>query len=255
MIDTSCRRLAEAVCVVTGGGSGAGRAIATRLAAEGARVVVLDSDVASGREAEQAISKPTAPGEAKFVRASVSEEAAVRGVMHAVADEWGGIDGVVTTPAASTDTSLLDVSEEQGDWGVDATRSGVFFCTKHAAPILADGGGSILNVVSTTAQKRPTAAAAEVTTTPACEGAEHGLFAFTRGSAIELSESGIRVNSLSLTRRGEAMNQEEDADGSGPMWWQAPEQEAAAPAAAYLLSDDAALVTGMNLPVGGGASL
>lgn len=205
MIDTSCRRLGEAVCIVTGGGGEIGRAIATRLAAEGARVVVLDSDVASSREAEQAINKATSPGEAKFVRASVSEEAAVKGVMHAVAGEWGGIDGLVTTRTASTDTDLLELSEDERGWRVDATLSDVLFCTKHAAPILADGGGSIVNVVGTTAAKTPTDAATEGTTATASKSTEHGLFAFTRQSALEFSGAGIRVNSLSFAGRSEAL--------------------------------------------------
>jgi NAD(P)-dependent dehydrogenase (short-subunit alcohol dehydrogenase family) len=246
MSDTSCRRLAEQVCIVTGGGGEIGGAISRRLAAEGARVVVLDSDVAAGREAERAINEADLPGEAKFVRASVTDEAAVKGIMHAVEAEWNRIDGLVNAVASPVDAGLLELSEDEWDQTFAATLKVTFFCTKHAVPAMASGG-AIVNVVPASASESEMGAATE--------SIASGLRTFTRRSAVELSASDIRANSLSLARDTTA---EREKDGRGEeslLERTGTGADCVAAGAAYLLSDDASFVTGVDLPVDGGASL
>lgn len=244
MSDTSCRRLTDDVCVVTGAGRDVGRGIAHRLAAEGARVALVEGDEERGRAVEGALDESDHPGEAKFVRADITDEAAVKGVVHAVADEWGGIDGLVnaateTATAETADGNVLETGEREWDRALAVTLKSAFFCTKHAAPIMAGDGGAIVNVASTSPRGTTAGTVAHST-------AEGGLRSFTRQTASDLAAYDVRVNTLSLIR---ASGVEDDEDRSGES-----DVDACAAAAAYLLSDDADGVTGIDLPVGGGTT-
>lgn len=266
MTDTSCRRFTDDVCIVAGAGRDISRGIAERLAAEGARVVIVEDDVDHGRAVEAAIDDADSPGEAKFVRASLTDEAAVKGVMHAVADEWGGIDGLVNSAVDATNESVLDVSEDELDRVFAATLKSAVFCTKHAAPIMAEGdGGAIVNVAG---------GHRGVAETVAYCTAASGLLNFTRQTAVDLAEYDVRVNSLSPARFRDAVAHEEsaggdsfsggdrpgegnvpgNADAGGALRGRVGEPEDYAAAVAYLLSEDADFVTGIELPVDGGAS-
>lgn len=264
MSDTSCRRLTDDVCVVTGAGRDVGRGIAHRLAAEGARVVLVDGDEERGWAVEEALDEADYPGEAKFVRADLTDEAAVKGVMHAVADEWGDIDGLVNAAAEAADESVLETSEREWDRALAVTLKSAFFCTKHAAPIMARDGGAIVNVASTSAHGTTAEAVAYCT-------AEGGLRNFTRQTATDLAAYDVRVNTLSPIRAS-GVEDDEDRSGEGdeegvlgrdtagerdirtPRPGRTSDADACAAAAAYLLSDDAEEVTGIELPVDGGAS-
>lgn len=249
MTDTTCQRLTDDVCIVTGAGRNIGRGIAERLAAEGARVVIVDVDDQRGRDAEEAINESERAGEAKFVRADLTDEAAVEGVVHAVEDEWGGIDGLVNNVAYAANKSVLEMSEAEWDRVFAVTLKSAFFCTKHAAPIMADGGGgAIVNVASTSAHRGTPEKAAYCT-------AKSGLLNFTRQTAVDLATHDIRVNTISPTRTGSAVGHEEGGPGRnarGILRGRMGEPEDHAAAAAYLLSDDADFVTGIELPVEGG---
>lgn len=249
MTETTCHRLTDDVCIVTGAGRNIGRGIAERLAAEGARVVIVDVDEESGRDAEAAINEADTPGEAKFVRADLTDEAAVKGVMHAVEDEWGRIDGLVNNVAYAANKSVLEITESEWDRVFAVTLKSAFFCAKHAAPIMADtDGGAIVNVASTSAHRGTSEKVAYCT-------AKSGLLNFTRQTAVDLAEDDIRVNTISPTRTGSAVGHEEGGPGRntrGILRGRMGEPSDHAAAAAYLLSADADFVTGIELPVEGG---
>src|SRR5215217_1937450 len=105
-------RFKDKVCVVSGGGSGIGRAACERFAREGAKVVVVDLKEEHGNETVKAITD--AGGESIFAKADVSNSAEVQAAIKAAVDRWGRIDVIVNDAAIMTFTPVLELAED--DW-------------------------------------------------------------------------------------------------------------------------------------------
>jgi len=142
-------RLKDKVCVVTGGASGIGAAIATAFAAEGAHVVVADLDAARGEPMAAALG-----GRSRFARLDVTQEAQWRDVLDAAASDFGGID-VVVNNAGITGTGDRPHDPEHtdlGDWQrvLHVNLDSVFLGCKHAIRVMRRTGraGSIINMSS-----------------------------------------------------------------------------------------------------------
>src|SRR4051812_24630448 len=103
-------RFKDKVCVVTGGGSGVGRATCERFAAEGARVVVVDVKEEHGNETVKAITR--AGGESLFAKADVSSSAEVQAAIKAAVDKWARIDVIVNDAAMMTFTPILELPDD-----------------------------------------------------------------------------------------------------------------------------------------------
>lgn len=243
------QRLSGKVCIVTGAGRNIGRGMAERFAAEGANVAVVDLDEERGGTTADAINDSDVAGQSRFVQCDLTEEDAVEEMVGAVVDEWGRIDGLVNNVAYSVNKSVLEVTEDEWDQVFAVTLKSAFFCTKHAAPVMAEGGGgAIVNVASTSAHRGTPEKVAYCT-------AKSGILNFTRQTAVDLSEDNIRVNTLSPTRTGGAVGYDEGGPGrhtKGILRGRLGEPHDHAAAAAYLLSDEADFVTGVELPVDGG---
>ena len=143
-------RFASKVYFVTGGGRGIGRAIAKRLADEGARVCIADSDAHAGADAADEYGDRV-----RFERCNVAKEADVRRAITA-AVKWGGrLDGLVNN-AGIADPAIGPVEElalAVWDKYLAANLTGAFLCTKHAIGHLRAHGGSIVNIGSTRAEQ------------------------------------------------------------------------------------------------------
>ncbi|MBW8868773.1 MAG: SDR family oxidoreductase, partial [Acidobacteria bacterium] len=177
-------RFSGKVCVVSGGGSGIGRAACERFAAEGGRVAVVDINDANGESTAQQIGR--SGGEALFAHADVASIEQVKGAIDVTVARWQRIDVIVNDAAMMTFSPILDLPD--GDWDkVMAVnlRSLFLFC-KYGVPHM-KRGSAIVNISSVHAHETTK----NVVPYAASKG---GIEAFTRGFSEELADRRIRIN-------------------------------------------------------------
>jgi NAD(P)-dependent dehydrogenase (short-subunit alcohol dehydrogenase family) len=245
-------RLAGKVVLVTGGTSGIGEAITRRVVAEGAAAVI------GARRAEvgQALADELRAdgGRALFVPTDVRVEADAQALVAAAVAEFGRLDGAVNNAGTVTASGPVQEISAQ-DWAADlaVNLDAVFYGLKHQVPAMRTGG-SIVNNASM-------AAGIGIPGLSPYVAAKHGVVGLTRSVALECAERGVRVNALitgnvdtPLYRRLLGAGPQDDL-GEAPN----PTKRTASPAeiaafVAFLLSDEAAFITGAALPIDGGAT-
>jgi len=237
----------DKVCVVTGGGSGIGRATCERFASEGAKVVVVDLKEEHGNETVKTISD--AGGESIFAKADVSNSAEVQAAIKAAVDKWANIDVIVNDAAMMTFAPILKLADEDWDRVMAVNLRSVFLFCKYGVPHMR-AGASIINISSVHAHETTT----NVVPYASSKG---GMEAFTRGFSEELAPKKIRINCV--------------APGAvdTPMLWSNPnvksgvekvqgsigKPEDIAAAICFLASAEARFITGTTLVVDGGMML
>jgi NAD(P)-dependent dehydrogenase (short-subunit alcohol dehydrogenase family) len=245
-------KLERRVALVTGAGSGIGRAIAARLLEEGTSVAIVEHDRKAGRDAEAELS---ARGHVCFVPCDVADEAAVKRTVAGVV-KWGGrLDLVVNNAgyfgAFETPLEKLKLSEWQRT--LDVNLSAAFLFAKHAARHLRKARGSIINITSTRASMSEPS-------TEAYAASKGGLSSLTHALAISLGPE-IRVNAIApgwiatdawkprrQRRAPKLRKQDHEQHPVGRVG--RPEDIAAC--AVYLASDAASFVTGQVFTIDGG---
>src|SRR4051812_28572025 len=234
-------RFTDKVCLVSGGGSGIGRATCLRFASEGGLVVVVDLNEESGQKTVE-----MAGGTGLFVKADVGNPSDIKAAVDAAIGKWGRIDVLVNNAAVMTFKPVVDLSEADWDKVLGVNLRSVFLFCKHAIPHM-PGGSAIVNVSSVHAHQTTP----NVTPYVASKG---GMEAFSRSLALELGPRKIRVNCVAPG----AINT--------PMLWNNPmvkagkekiegavgEPEDIASAICYLASNEAKFVNGQTLVVDGG---
>jgi NAD(P)-dependent dehydrogenase (short-subunit alcohol dehydrogenase family) len=246
------RRLVERRAIVTGAGAGIGRAIAVRLGAEGARVLVADIDADSAARVARELGAP-----ALGHQVDVTSEDSVAAMVGRAADEWGGLDVFVNNAGVGIAATTPETSEQDWRRVLDVCLTGTFFGIKHAIPAMrAGGGGSIINISST-------AALVGVRDRAAYSAAKGGILALTRAAAIDHVEEGIRVNCIAPGTVDTpwvdriTSGYDDPAAARAAMEARQPHGRLVAPEeiaamAAYLASDEAASVIGAAMIVDGG---
>jgi NAD(P)-dependent dehydrogenase (short-subunit alcohol dehydrogenase family) len=181
-------RLQGKTAIVTGAGSGIGRAIALRFAREGANVVAVDWNAQSLAACAAAIGEEG--GRAAAVHADVSKSGEVQAAVRAAEENYGRLDILVNNAAIQILGRLEETSEEDWDRLQAVNLKGVFLCTKYAIPVLRrSGGGAIVNIASILGLVGDPDLAAYC----AMKG---GVLALTRAAALSYGPEGIRVNAI-----------------------------------------------------------
>jgi NAD(P)-dependent dehydrogenase (short-subunit alcohol dehydrogenase family) len=245
--DPNAGRLAGEVALVTGSTAGLGRAIARRLAAEGATVVV------TGRDPERGAAVAGEVG-GTFLPADLNDEHACTDLVSAAAEAGGALTVLINNAVAEVgDTLVGDLTTEDWEAAFRVNVTAPMWLCRAALPhFRAAGHGSIVNVSSRAADRASPGLAAYV----ASKGA---LNAFTRALAVEGAPDGIRANTVAP---GYVLNERRDADlddarrarVEGMHLLRLATGDDVAAAVAFLASRDAETVTGILLPVDGGST-
>jgi NAD(P)-dependent dehydrogenase (short-subunit alcohol dehydrogenase family) len=257
-------RLKDKVALVTGTSPNIGGGIVEGLAAEGAAIIAVDRVAANAADCARYIEG--AGGRAVGVSCDVDDEAQVAAAVAAGVDAFGKIDVLVNNAAFFNKKGVLTMSLEEWRAQTGVILTGAFLCTKYVAKAMIERGtrGAILNIISTAGHQGEPGNIAYST-------AKCGLLNFTRSAAMELAAHHIRVNSLTPTatdpsesferaaRWGrDSRSPDRSAAAMEPYRKGVPMQKLPAPsdygrAAAFLVSDDALMITGTDLRVDAGA--
>jgi len=245
--------VAGKVALVTGGGSGIGRASALTFAREGAKVVVADVAVEGGEETVRLIQQRG--GEAIFVKTDVSRAAEVEALVARAVQTYGRLDCAhnnagIEGAAATT----IDYAEDAWERVIAINLKGVWLCMKYEIPhLLKQGGGAIVNTASTAGLVGYRGGAAYV-------ASKHGVVGLTKTAALEYTKAGVRVNAVCpgaidtpmmgritghRPQRAERMAASEPVGRMG-------RPEEIAEAVVWLCSEAASFVTGHAMAVDGG---
>lgn len=249
-------QLDSKVVLVTGGGSGIGRAAALALAREGAKVALCcDNNVAGGKEVVAMITE--AGGEALFVRTDITREAEVKNLVDQVVATYGRLDCAFNNAGVLGELgTTTECNETNWDCVVNINLKGVWLCLKYEIPAMIDvGGGTIVNAASTLGL-------VGARNYPAYVATKHGVVGLTRAAALEYAQAKVRVNAVCPGIIHTPMM--EPFIAANPKWeaeriarhpiGRLGTPDDVAGAVVWLCSDAASFVTGMAMPVDGGYS-
>lgn len=246
------------VALVTGAGSGIGRASAMAFAQEGAKVTVADVVVSGGEETVGMIK--AAGGRATFVKADVSDAAEVKALIAETVKIYGRLDFAHNNAGIGFEVkaTTTDTTEETWDRVMGINLKGLWFCMKFEIPeMLKQGGGAIVNTASVAGLIGPPGYSAYV-------ASKHGVIGLTKTAAMEYAKAGIRINAIcpAAVRTPQLERMIGNMIGNDPLIEKhineiqpigrmgRPEEIAAV--VVWLCSDAASLVTGLAMPVDGG---
>jgi len=240
------------VAVITGAGSGIGRATALAFTREGAKVVVADIVVTGGEETVRMIK--AAGGEAIFIKTDVTKAAEVEALIKQTVETYGRLDCAFNNAGIEGEIApTADCTEENWDRVVNVDLKSVWLCLKYEIPqMLKQGGGAIVNTASV-------AGLVGFLGIPAYVASKHGVNGLTKTAALEYAKAGIRVNAVCpgvirtpmVERAFAASPQMAEAAAAMEPVGRLGKPEEIAEAVLWLCSDAASFVTGLPMAVDG----
>jgi 2-hydroxycyclohexanecarboxyl-CoA dehydrogenase len=240
------------VAVVTGGGSGMGRATCLQLAEAGRRVAVLDINAAAATAVAQEIT--SAGGSATAVAVDVSDRAAIEAALGEVRSALGPVEIMVTSAGIEGFERFLDITAEAWDRMIAVNLTGTFHCLQAAVPDMIDAGwGRIVTISSSSAQSGTRNMSHYV-------ASKGGVVAFTKALALDLASHQITVNTIPpgvidtpmMRRPIDAGTMNVDAVIARAPLGRLGTPEDIAAACVFLCSEEAGYITGQQINVNGG---
>lgn len=248
-------KLEQRVAVITGAGSGIGQAMARLFASEGARILAADVNESAAQETARMITE--AGGACRTFAVDVSRPEQVRALIDEAISAFGRIDILCNNAGIGSTTDVVECEPDEWDRVMTVNVKSVYLGCKYAIPhMLAQGGGVIVNTASV-------AGMVGLPKRASYSASKGAVIALTRQVAVEYVEQGIRVNCLcpgtvDSPWVGRLLQQADDPVAARqalvarqPLGRLGTPDEIAA-AALYLVSDDAAFITGTGLVIDGG---
>jgi NAD(P)-dependent dehydrogenase (short-subunit alcohol dehydrogenase family) len=236
--------------IVTGAAQGLGRAVALRLATAGVHIAVWDTQASGVEDTASLCRKQGAMSRAWVV--DVGAEDQVEGAVADFVREWGSPDGLVANAGIFPRSRALDMQLAEWERVLRVNLTGTFLCARAAARAMTKAGGAIVTMAS----GRALAGAANGAHYSATKG---GIIALTKSLALDWAAHAIRVNCVipgisdTAQPRGEMSDEQLYAAGARIPLGRIGQPEDIAGVVAFLLSSDAAYMTGQSVAVNGGA--
>lgn len=260
--DVFMNRFEEKVIIITGGGSGLGRAAAKQMASEGATLVLVDLNMAGLEETKQVIIDENPNATVELVEANVANEEDVQKYVQYTKDTFGKIDGFFNNAGVEGKQNLTeDYGIEEFQKVVDINLNGVFYGMKHVLKIMKEQGfGSIVNTASVGGIRG-------VGNQSGYAASKHGVVGLTKNSGIEYGQFGVSIKAIAPGAIMTAMVEGSLRQIGGDNWEEAGKEfvkanpmlrfgkpEEVAYLVAFLLSHQADFINATVIPIDGGQS-
>jgi NAD(P)-dependent dehydrogenase (short-subunit alcohol dehydrogenase family) len=237
-------RFQDKVCLVTGAGSGIGKAVAKQLASEGGKVTIIDLNEQHGNQTVQEIT--SSKGQAIFAKCDVGNPNDIKAAVQAAVGKWGKIDVVVNDAAMMTFKPVVDLPESDWDHVLNVNLRSVFLFCKYSVPHMSPGS-AIVNISSVHAHETTKNVVPYATS-------KGGMEAFTRGLSEEIGPKKIRINCVAPGAVDTPMlwNNPNVKSGVEKIKGSIGKPEDIAAAVCFLAAPEARFITGTTLIADGG---